>query len=99
MGQATNNNFDNIADPRLTPLYPVPLPPIVAMKSVLSVALAGSARPKKKPLLCWKVLKVMPDFASVYGAAVWAAASEASAPVNRVKVFMMARRLLELEID
>ena len=91
MGQATNNNFDNIADPRLTPLYPVPLPPIVAMKSVLSVALAGRAKPKNRPLLCWKVLKVMPDFASVYGAAVWAVAVEASAPANKVRVFMIAK--------
>jgi hypothetical protein len=77
--------------PRLTPLHPVPLPPMVAMKSVFEVVFEGRASPKKRPLLCWRVLNVMPDLASVYGDGAWAAAREARAPVRNVDSFMVVK--------
>lgn len=60
------------------------------MKSVLPVVFEGRARPKNNPLVSRNVLKVIPDFASVYGAAVWAVASEARDPVIKAENFMMA---------
>lgn len=49
-GHARINNLFSMPPPKLTPLHPVPLPPIVAMKSVFPVVFWGSARPKKYPL-------------------------------------------------
>lgn len=82
--------------PRLMPVHPVPLPPIVAMKSVFVELLSGSAIPKNEPLLCWNVSKVIPDLVSVYTVGDCATVNVAKVDAASRESFMASNLLIEI---